>query len=167
MLYGCETKSLALKEECRLGLLENRIPRQIFGLRRRRFHNGKLLSLCRSPNIVRAIKSRRVRWAGHVATMQEGKSAFKVLIGKPTKWELFLWKGRRWITKKVIICFRISTVFTSWVDFFQIHLIKIQGWFRETNRHNWDNNYVHWTRDQKMRYELIELLKVKNNLILS
>ena len=38
----------------------------------------------RSPNIVRVIKSRRLRWAGHVATMEEGRSAFKILTGKPT-----------------------------------------------------------------------------------
>ena len=38
----------------------------------------------RSPNIVRVIKSRRLRWAGHVARMEEGRSAFKILTGKPT-----------------------------------------------------------------------------------
>ena len=38
----------------------------------------------RSPNIVRVIKSRRLRWAGHVAKMEESRSAFKILIGKPT-----------------------------------------------------------------------------------
>ena len=38
----------------------------------------------RSPNIVRIIKSKRLRWAGHVARMEEGRSAFKMLIGKPT-----------------------------------------------------------------------------------
>ena len=37
----------------------------------------------RSPNIVRVIKSRRLRWAGHVARMEEGRSAFKILTGKP------------------------------------------------------------------------------------
>ena len=40
--------------------------------------------LYRSPNIVRVIKSRRLRWAGHVARMEEGRSAFKILTGKPT-----------------------------------------------------------------------------------
>ena len=43
-----------------------------------------LHSLYRSPNIVRVIKSRRLRWAGHVARMEEGRSAFKILTGKPT-----------------------------------------------------------------------------------
>ena len=49
---------------------------------RRRLHNEELHSLCRSPNIVRVIKSRRLRWAGHVARMEESRSAFKILIGK-------------------------------------------------------------------------------------
>ena len=47
-------------------------------------HNEELHSLYRSPNIVRVIESRRLRWAGHVARMEEGSSAFKILIGKPT-----------------------------------------------------------------------------------
>ena len=50
----------------------------------RRLHNEELHSLYRSPNIVRVIKARRLRWAGHVARMEEGRSAFKILTGKPT-----------------------------------------------------------------------------------
>ena len=50
----------------------------------RRLHNEELHSLYRSPNIVRVIKSRRLRWKGHVARMEEGRSAFKILTGKPT-----------------------------------------------------------------------------------
>ena len=50
----------------------------------RRLHNEELHSLYRSPNIVRVIKSRRLSWAGHVARMEEGRSAFKILTGKPT-----------------------------------------------------------------------------------
>ena len=64
--------------------------RRIFGPKRdengewRRLHNEALHGLYRSPNIVRVIKSRRLRWAGHVARMEEGRSAFKILTGKPT-----------------------------------------------------------------------------------
>ena len=47
-------------------------------------HNEELHSLYRSPNIVRVIKSRRLRWAGHVARIEERRSAFKILSGKPT-----------------------------------------------------------------------------------
>ena len=82
-LYGCEKWSLTLKEECRLSVFENRILRQIFGLRRdeneewRRLHNEELHSLHRSLNIDRVIKSRRLRWTGHVARMEEGRSPLK------------------------------------------------------------------------------------------
>ena len=90
MLYGCETWSLTLTEESRLRVFENRILRRIFGPTRnengewRRLQNEDLNSLCRSPNIVTVIKSRRLWWAGHVARMEEGRSAFKILAGKPT-----------------------------------------------------------------------------------
>ena len=50
----------------------------------RRFHNEELRSLYRSPNIVRVIKSRRMRWVGHVARMEKGRSAFKILRGTHT-----------------------------------------------------------------------------------
>ena len=66
------------------------ILRRIFGPKRdengewRRLHNEELHSLYRSPNIVRVIKSRRLIWAGHVARMEEGRSAFKILTGKNT-----------------------------------------------------------------------------------
>ena len=72
MPYGCETWSLTLREESRLRVFGNRILRRIFGL-----YNEELHSLYRSPNIVRMIKSRRLRCAGHVARMQEGRSDLK------------------------------------------------------------------------------------------
>ena len=50
----------------------------------RRLQNEELHSLYRSPNIVRVTKSRKLRWAGHVARMEEGRSAFKILTGKPS-----------------------------------------------------------------------------------
>ena len=84
MLYGCEAWFLTLREESKVRVFENRILRRIFGVKRdanRRLHNEELLSLYRSPNIVIVIKSRRLRWAGHVARMEEGRSAFKILIG--------------------------------------------------------------------------------------
>jgi hypothetical protein len=49
----------------------------------RRFHNEELISLYPSPNIVSVIKSRRLRWVGHVARMEEGRSAFKILTATP------------------------------------------------------------------------------------
>ena len=83
-----ESWSLTLREECRLRAFEQRILRRIFGPKRdgngecRRLYN-ELHSLYRSPNIVRVIKSRRLRWAGHVTRMEEGRSAFKILTAKP------------------------------------------------------------------------------------
>ena len=102
VLYGSETWSLTLREESRLRVFENRILRRIFGPKRDengewgRLHNEELHSLYRSPNIVRVIKSRRLRWAGHVARMEEGRSAFKILTGKPTRKRPLGRCRRRW-----------------------------------------------------------------------
>jgi len=62
----------------------------------RRLHNGEFHSLYRSFNIVRVIKSRRLRWAGHVARMEESRSAFKILTGKPTGKRPLGRPRRRW-----------------------------------------------------------------------
>ena len=62
----------------------------------RRLHNEELHSLYRSPNIVRVIKSRRLRWAGHVARIEGGRSAFKILTGKPTGKRPLGRPRRRW-----------------------------------------------------------------------
>jgi hypothetical protein len=89
VLYGCETWSLTLRKEHRLRILENRVLRRIFGPKRdedgswRKLHNDELHNLYSSPNIVRVIKSRRMRWAGHVAHMGEGRGVYRVLVGCP------------------------------------------------------------------------------------
>jgi hypothetical protein len=59
-------------------------------------HNEELHSLYRSPNIVTVIKSRRLRWSGHVARMQEGRRAFKIVTGKPTGKRPLGRLGRKW-----------------------------------------------------------------------
>jgi hypothetical protein len=78
VLYGYETWSLTVREERRLRVFENKVLRRVFGPRRdevtgdwRRLHNEELNDLYSSPNIVRVIKWRRMRWAGHVARMGE------------------------------------------------------------------------------------------------
>jgi len=88
VMYGCETWSLTLREECRLRVFENRMLRRIFGPKRdevtrewRKLHNEELNVLYPSPNIVRVIKSRRMRWAGHVARMGERRGVYRVLGG--------------------------------------------------------------------------------------
>jgi hypothetical protein len=90
VLYGCETWSLTLREEDRLRVFKNRVLRRIFGPKRdevtgewRKFHNEELHILYPSPNITRQIKSRRMRWAGHVARMGEERNMYRVLMGKP------------------------------------------------------------------------------------
>jgi hypothetical protein len=71
VLFGCETLSLSLREEHRLRVFENRVPRRIFGPKRdevtggwRKVHNEELHGLYSSPSIVRVIKARRMRWVG-------------------------------------------------------------------------------------------------------
>jgi hypothetical protein len=79
---------LTLEEDHRLRVFENRVLRKIFGPKReedrlwRKLHNDELHNLYSSPNIVRVIKSRRIRWAGHVAHMGEGRGVYLVLVGR-------------------------------------------------------------------------------------
>jgi hypothetical protein len=89
VLYGCETWSLTLREEHRLRVFENRVFRKIFGPKREedgswiKLHNDELHSLYSSPNIFRVIKSRRMRWAGHVACMGRGEVFTAFWLGGP------------------------------------------------------------------------------------
>jgi len=79
-----------LREGRKLRVFENRVLRRIVGPRRdevtgewRRLNNEGLNGLYSSPNIVRVIKSRRMRWAWHVARMGEERGVYRVLVGKP------------------------------------------------------------------------------------
>jgi len=90
VLYGCETWSFTLREERKLRVFKNKVLRRIFGPKRdevtrdwRRLHNEELNDLYPSPNIVRMIKWRRMRCAGHVARMGEERGVYRVLVGKP------------------------------------------------------------------------------------
>jgi len=89
VLYACETWALTLREERKLRVFENMVLRRIFGPGRdkvrgewRRLHNEVLNDFYSSHNIVRVIKLRRMRWAGHVAHMGEKRGAYRVLVGK-------------------------------------------------------------------------------------
>jgi hypothetical protein len=70
-------------------VFENRVLRRIFGPKGdevtgewRKLHNGELHNLYLTPDIIRQIKSRRMRWAGHLACMREGRNVYRVLVGK-------------------------------------------------------------------------------------
>jgi hypothetical protein len=81
---------LTLKEERRPRVFGNRVLRRLFGPKRnevtgewRKLHNEELHDVYSSPNIVQVIKSRRMRWVGHVARMGEERGLYRVLVGKP------------------------------------------------------------------------------------
>jgi hypothetical protein len=92
VLYGCESWPLTLREVHRLGVFENRVLRRIFGQKRhevtgerRKLHNEELHILYTSPNIIRQIKSRRMKWAGHVVHM--GEECVQGFDGKEITWK--------------------------------------------------------------------------------
>jgi len=85
VFYGCETWSLTLREERRMRVFETRMMRRMFGPKRdkipgewRKLYKEELSDFYSSPNIVHVSKSRRLRWAGHVALMGE-----RILVVKP------------------------------------------------------------------------------------
>jgi hypothetical protein len=86
-----------------LRVFENRILRRIFGPKRdevtgewRKLHNEELHNLYSSPDNIRQFKSRRMRWAGHVARMGEERLMYKVLVGKPEGTRPLGRPSRRW-----------------------------------------------------------------------
>jgi hypothetical protein len=114
VLYGCETWSLTLREECSLRVSENRVLRRIRRPKRdvvtgewRKLHNEELNDLFSSVIIIQVIKSRRVRWTGHTARIRERRGKYMVLVGKP--------KVKRPFGK----------VRHTWEDNIKIHLQKV------------------------------------------
>ncbi|KAJ4435904.1 hypothetical protein ANN_18524 [Periplaneta americana] len=108
-LSGAETWTLRRSEEKRLRtfemlrVFENKVLRKIFGAKRdevtgewRKLHNTELHALYSSPDIIRNIKSRRLRWAGHVARMGESRNAYRVLVGRPEGKRPLGRSRRRW-----------------------------------------------------------------------
>jgi hypothetical protein len=116
VLYGCETWSLTLRDEHRLRVIENRGLRRVFGQKRDevtggwgKLHNEELRKLYSSTSIIRMSKSRRMRWAGHVARMEENRNAYRILVGK-SEGKIPLGRPRR-----------------RWTDNFKMDLREI-GW---------------------------------------
>jgi hypothetical protein len=90
--YGCETWPLTLRKAYRLKIFENRVLRRIFEPKsnamiggQRKLHNEELHNLYGSPNIIRMIKSRWMRWPRHVARMGEKRNSYRILVGKPKR----------------------------------------------------------------------------------
>jgi len=95
---------LTLREERKLSVFENRVLRRIFGHRRdevtgewRRLHNEELNDLFSSPNVVRVINSRRMKWAEHVARMGEERGIYRVFVAKPEGKRPLGRHRRRWV----------------------------------------------------------------------
>jgi len=115
VLYGCEVWSLILREKRKVRVFENMVLRRIFGPRRdevtggwSRLHNEELSDLYYTPKIVRVIKTRRMRWAGHVTRMGEERDAYRVWRGNRRErdhwgdlgvdgWIILGWISRRWV----------------------------------------------------------------------
>jgi hypothetical protein len=126
VVYGCETWSLTLREEHRLRVFENRVLRRIFGPKRdgvkgewRRLHNEELNNLYSSPDIIRVIKSRRMRWAGHVELMGEGKGAYRILVGRPEGRRPLGRPRRRWENSIKMDLQEVGWDVVAWIDMAQ------------------------------------------------
>jgi hypothetical protein len=128
VLYGYETWSLTLGEEHRLRVFENRVLRKIFGPEReedgswRKLHGDELHSLYSSSSIVRVIKSRRMRWAGLVARMGEGRGVYRVLVGRPEGKRPLGRPRRRWEDKSKMDLREIGIDGANWIQLAQIRV---------------------------------------------
>jgi hypothetical protein len=126
ILYGCETWSLTLREEHRLRVFENKVLRRIFGPKRdevtgewRKLHNEELRDLYSSQSIIRIIKSRRIRWAGHVARMGEKRNAYRLFVGKPERKRPIGRPRRRWVDNIIIDLLEIGWSGVDWIGLAQ------------------------------------------------
>ena len=123
VLYGCETRSLTLTEERRLRVFENRVLRRIFGPKRDELTRvwGKLNNddLYCSPNIVQVRKSRRIRWAKHVARMWERRGVYRVLVGKPEGKRALRRPRRRWQDNINMVLQEVGCEGMDWIELAQ------------------------------------------------
>jgi hypothetical protein len=123
-MYECETWSLTLREERRLRVFENRVLRRIFGPKRevekwRKLHKEDLNGLYSSPNIARVIKSRRMRWTGHVARMGVKRSVYRALVGKPEGKNPLGRPRRRWEDNIKMDIQGVESVCMDWIELAQ------------------------------------------------
>jgi len=126
VLYGSETWLLILWEEKKLRLFENMVLRRIFVPRKdevtgewRSLYNEDLNDLYSSPNIVRVIKSRRIRWAGHVARMGEESGMYRVLVGKAKGKRPLGRPRRRWVDNIRMDLQEVRCGYMDWIGLAQ------------------------------------------------
>jgi hypothetical protein len=107
-------------------VFENRVLRRIFEPKRdevtgewRRLHNEELNDLYSSPNIIRVIKSRTKRWAGHVARMEEGRGAYRILVGRPEERRPLGRPRRRWEDNIKMDLQEVGRESVDWIDMAQ------------------------------------------------
>ena len=117
---------LTLWEERKLRVFENMVLRRIFGPRSdkvtgewRRLHNKELSDLHSSLNNVQVIKSRRMRWAGHVARMGEKRGVYRVLVGKPEGKRPLGRPTRRWVDNIRMDLQEVGCGYVDWIDLAQ------------------------------------------------
>jgi hypothetical protein len=121
-----ETWSLTVREEHKLRVFENKVLRRIFRPKRdgvtggwRKLHNKELHNLYSSPSINRIIKSRRMRWAGHVARMGEKRNVYRLLVGKPEGRRPLGRPRRRWRDNNKIDHLEIGLGVMDWIGLAQ------------------------------------------------
>jgi hypothetical protein len=107
-------------------VFENRVLRRILGPKRdrvtegwRKLHNAELHDLCSSPSIIRIIKSRSMRWAGHVARMGEKRNVYRLLVGKPEVNRPLGRPRRRWIDNIKMDLLEIRLSVEDWIGLAQ------------------------------------------------
>ena len=112
-------------------MFENMVLRRIFGPRRdevtgewRKLHNEELNDLHSSPNIVRVIKSRKLRWTGHVAHMGEERGVYKFLVGKPEGRRPLGRPRRRWMDNIRMDLQQVGCGYKDWIGLAQDR----EGW---------------------------------------
>jgi hypothetical protein len=107
-------------------VFENRVLRRIFGPKRdevtgdwRKMHDEELRNLYSSPNIIRMIRSRWMRLAGHVARMRETRNAYRILVGKPEGKRPLGRQSSRWVDNIKIDLREIEWDGMDWIDLAQ------------------------------------------------
>jgi hypothetical protein len=126
VFYECETWSLTLREERKLMVFENMVLRRIFGSKSdgvtgewRRLHKEELNDLYYSPNIVRVIKSRRMRWAGHVACVGEERGGIGSWWGEPDGKIPLGRHGHRWVDNIRMDLQEVGCGYMDWIGLAQ------------------------------------------------